>query len=985
MNNIILQIIDSKEYDKNDDNKVYTIDLYGKTSNDKSILLVIENFKPYFYIDKCDMLMISDVLKNKFYEIYKTTLGKYYKFEKDGLDNLCDILKIEFNSLSGMYKTKGTLKKRNVKTYESNIQPLLRFFHIQKIYPSCWITIDNPIKLSCSTSCNLCYKCDYLNVKYYNCDIFANFKILSFDCETYSSTGKFPVPTIINDVLFMIGNVITYLNTNEVEKYLFVYGNCSNILNVNVICCKSEEELISKWILFIREKDPDIVIGYNIFGFDELYIYERAKILGITNIFENIGRNLTLETSFLEKKAKGNNIYKLFDMIGRFHLDLLVVMRKEYNLQSYKLDFVSEEFLSSSIKKIITDKDDIILECDNIDDVIINNFIVIKEDFYKYQNGKKFLVKSINKTNKQLIIQNTTKRTTGNGITNLIFDIEKKYKYSIVKDDITPNQMFFDYKSKDSSKIANIGKYCIQDCQLVIKLLTKLNILFTYIPMANISLVPLNYILLRGQGIKVLSLISNECYNKNYIIPTLIIDNNEINKEVKFEGALVFEPKINFYNDPITVTDFNSLYPSSMIELNISRETIFDKSTFEKVIKDKKFKKEDFKLIEFDSKDKSKKYQCYYNISKKGIIPIVLEKLLQTRKDVKKLMEKEKDPLKIMILNGQQLAYKITANSVYGSCGAKTSAIYLEELASSTTARGRFMLEKAKCFIENTFVQLDNVKEFCLKNNIIINPIVIYGDTDSNFTNFQINRNNETLSPKQKLEFSISLGKLFEENFLKVLDKPQKMVYEKTFYPFLLTSKKKYIGMKYENDSSKCKLYITGIELMKKDCPIVVKKCLNNIVSQLMKGNITFSNINNIIVKNLTDIYDGKYDINDFILSKKLGANYKNQNVPHFKLSQQITKRDPGNAPLPNDIIEYIIYKKFNKCNVGDKIETPKYIIDNNLKIDYDHYIYNILYKPLLGLISYMPENEIKKINLNIKNLTEKYKYKNLGIAFYDW
>ena len=66
------------------------------------------------------------------------------------------------------------------------------------------------------------------------------------------------------------------------------------------------------------------------------------------------------------------------------------------------------------------------------------------------------------------------------------------------------------------------------------------------------------------------------------------------------------------------------------------------------------------------------------------------------------------------VFDSLQLAYKITANSLYGQTGAKTSPIYMKSIAACTTATGRNMIMKAKDFVEKNY-----------------NADVIYGDTDS--------------------------------------------------------------------------------------------------------------------------------------------------------------------------------------------------------------------------------------------------------------
>ena len=84
-------------------------------------------------------------------------------------------------------------------------------------------------------------------------------------------------------------------------------------------------------------------------------------------------------------------------------------------------------------------------------------------------------------------------------------------------------------------------------------------------------------------------------------------------------------------------------------------------------------------------------------------MPKILDKLLKQRKATKKLMGKETDPFKKSIYDGLQLAYKVTANSLYGQMGSSVSPIYMKEIAASTTSTGREMLEFARDYMENNF------------------------------------------------------------------------------------------------------------------------------------------------------------------------------------------------------------------------------------------------------------------------------------------
>lgn len=77
----------------------------------------------------------------------------------------------------------------------------------------------------------------------------------------------------------------------------------------------------------------------------------------------------------------------------------------------------------------------------------------------------------------------------------------------------------------------------------------------------------------RGQGIKSLSLVAKTCREKGFLIPVLKKIVDEDNIDTGYEGATVMEPIIGFHKKPIPVLDFNSLYPSSIISMNVSFET----------------------------------------------------------------------------------------------------------------------------------------------------------------------------------------------------------------------------------------------------------------------------------------------------------------------------------------------------------------------------------------------------------------------------
>ena len=166
------------------------------------------------------------------------------------------------------------------------------------------------------------------------------------------------------------------------------------------------------------------------------------------------------------------------------------------------------------------------------------------------------------------------------------------------------------------------------------------------------------------------------------------------------------------------------------------------------------------------------------------------------------------------VLNGEQLAYKVTGNSLYGAQGASTSDIRDVDCAASITAVGRSLIDLAKDFLEG---------EGCE---------VVYGDTDSCFATVPVfdSEGAEVLGA-DAVPLVIDKAKELEKKFLKILPQPHVCEYEKIYYPWILLSKKRYLGYKYEEATDEPKFSYNGIVLVRRDnC-----EALKDVVADLCK------------------------------------------------------------------------------------------------------------------------------------------------------
>jgi DNA polymerase elongation subunit (family B) len=326
-------------------------------------------------------------------------------------------------------------------------------------------------------------------------------------------------------------------------------------------------------------------------------------------------------------------------------------------------------------------------------------------------------------------------------------------KWAIVKDDLSPKEMF---KMQDgtSADRAVIARYCVQDCQLVLDLFKKLEVFNNSMSMANVSSVPVPYIFLRGQGVKIESLMYKYCYTAEQCIEVLPGggDGGE-----KYEGAIVLDPTPGFYTVPVGVADFASLYPSTIISENISHDTLVwvkdytEDGNFVSLV----YGSDEYDGLEgvaytdieydnfIDDPEDERKHKrqlkkgirvCRYAQNKMGTIPLIVQGLLAARKAKRKEGAKESDPFRKALLESEQLAYKLTANSLYGQLGSGTFKIRLKALAASVTAYGRKQIMFAKEVIETTYGPKSGNTECCASAQ------TVYGDSVKGDTAIYIKR-----------------------------------------------------------------------------------------------------------------------------------------------------------------------------------------------------------------------------------------------------
>ena len=814
---------------------------------------------------------------------------------------------------------------------------------------------------------------------------------------------------IAGDPIIQIGTVsVSGRGGNQKESHIFVLGGCaelSSIPDAHVHVFKTEKELLLGWFNWLIEENFDIFSGYNIFGFDERYVWERLIELGLeqeecvqrmTRLWDQ-GGEMKLQEKFLSSSALGDNMLYMWNTPGRLRIDLYSHIKRKVQLTSYKLDSVCAAFLSGKLGGISAYGSEgqgrWLLKTKQCGDARLGRYVQVLNELGEDLSDKMKIVE-----------------ITGDGIVveseeELIAVAGEAVKWAIVKDDVSPQELFRLHREGGDIGRARIAAYCIQDCDLVYELYKKLDVFNEAMSMANVCSVPVSYIFTRGQGIKIESLIFKDCMLKDQLIvvqPAAVFVPRETRdggggsaskfgaapaegqvQEDSYEGAIVLDPVPGFYTEaPIGVCDFASLYPSTIISENISHDMLVWTKDYDmngKLVCVKYGSEEaerfappgtrwtdiEFDILRPDPNDTHKNPKktkqgtriCRYAQlagNKKGSLPQIVGKLLAARKAKRVEITKTDDPFKKALLDAEQNAYKITANSLYGQLGSRTFKIRLQDLAASVTAYARKQIMFSKDAIEEFYGPAAGDPRCSAE--------IVYGDTDSLFVCFNP-RNPETGERLQGREAIVKTIELTEEagHFItQALRAPHDFEYDKVFSPFIIFSKKRYVGNKYEDSPDDFKETSMGIVLKRRDNAPLLKMIYGGAIDKLLNSR-DIAGATAFVQEKVRDLVDGHMKLSQLTITKALAADYEGTPPAHKMLADRITARDPGNAPASGDRVGFVYVQPFGENALsklqGDKIETPHYIEENGLKPDTEYYIEHQLNNPLSQLFGIVLES----------------------------
>ncbi|CAN8251712.1 unnamed protein product [Cochlearia groenlandica] len=487
-----------------------------------------------------------------------------------------------------------------------------------------------------------------------------------------------------------------------------------------------------------------------------------------------------------------------------------------------------------------------------------------------------------------------------------------------------------DLQNGNAETRRRLAVYCLKDAYLPQRLLDKLMYIYNYVEMARVTGVPISFLLARGQSIKVLSQLLRKAKQKNLVLPNAKQPGSD---QGTFEGATVLEAKTGFYEKPIATLDFASLYPSIMMAYNLCYCTLVTPEDVRKL------------NLPPEHINKTPSGETFVKQSlQKGILPEILEELITARKRAKADLKEAKDPLEKAVLDGRQLALKISANSVYGFTGATIGQLPCLEISSSVTSYGRQMIEQTKKAVEDKFTTLGGYD---------YNAEVIYGDTDSVMVQFGVT----------DVEAAMNLGREAAEYISGSFIKPIKLEFEKVYFPYLLINKKRYAGLLWTNPQKFDKMDTKGIETVRRDNCLLVKNLVTESLHKILIDR-DVPGAAEYVKSTISDLLMNRIDLSLLVITKgltKTGDDYEVKSA-HGELAERMRKRDAATAPNVGDRVPYVIIKAAKGAKAYERSEDPIYVLQNNIPIDPNYYLDNQISKPLLRIFEPVLKNASKEL-----------------------
>ncbi|KAF9652022.1 hypothetical protein BDM02DRAFT_3153972 [Thelephora ganbajun] len=485
------------------------------------------------------------------------------------------------------------------------------------------------------------------------------------------------------------------------------------------------------------------------------------------------------------------------------------------------------------------------------------------------------------------------------------------------------------YRQGDPAHTSRMVKYMVGKTVMVLRLLHVSETITKTAEFARVFGVDWFSVISRGSQFKVESFMFRIAKPESLVL--LSPSKDDVGRQNAAECIpLIMEPKSDFYNSPLLVLDFQSLYPSIMIAYNYCYSTCLGR------------------VVDFKGQNKLGvtdlarvpgllgTMENHINVApngmiyakphvRRGLLGRMLKELLDTRVMVRHAMKGVKsDKALRRVLDARQLSLKYICNVTYGYTSATFSGrMPAVEIADSIVQSGRETLEKAIGVIETT-------QKWGAK--------VVYGDTDSLFIYL----------PGKTKDQAFRIGYDIANTITVMNPSPIKLKFEKVYLPCVLLAKKRYVGFKYETPDETVPIFdAKGIETVRRDGVLAQRKMTETCIKILFRTQ-DLSKVKQYCYSSWEKILDNRASIQDFVFAKevRLGT-YSDKGAPPPGAMVAARRRavDPNDEPQYGDRIAYVITVGETDTRLADRAVPPEDMFQR--QIDGVYYITHVLIPPL--------------------------------------
>lgn len=893
--------------------QVPILKIYGTTAEGQSVLLKVDSFKPYFFVQLAGGCDAAKVKRNL--EQYLRTKDKGKKkipfnilaFEPVKKRSMCgfhrnlplkDMWKVTVATPQLVPLARDSLELVNravvdspCPTYEANVLFELRFMADIGLHGCQWICLSKTYRPStrsdavdtmerrtstCGYELSVPNHTDIIPIQK---DELAPTRMLSFDIEVKREGPGFPKAT--EDPAICIAPVLYVDGEGGGIRHKIIFAIGAGFISpledgTEIVHCKTEADMLLQFARYVRETDPDAFSGWNITGFDWPYLFGRAAVLGISDSFATFCRikdkPARVREIIFQSKAYGAKKGYEFICEGRYDYDGLIFMLRGQMIKyrSYKLKYIAQKVLGDT------------------------------------------------------------------------------------KLDVSYSQIPILHNGSDEDR-SRLAYYCLKDAILPLQILNKLMAMINATEQARITGVTIKMLLSRGQGIRTFSGILRT-KKAEEVVPSRSPKSN-----LEFTaGGAVKDPKGGFYDEPIATLDFSSLYPSIIQGRNICYST---KETISYARSRADWKEGVDYFIPHPPYDGAPPVTfCFVaRHIREGVLPTMLERFLAARANVRKMQgspEAKANKFYWSVLDGRQLAIKVVCNSVYGFL--KAFILTDKDLMAAVTSYGRWMIGETARVIKENFPKLKNR----LPGDLRPAASIIYGDTDSVmvlFKNVVLSEDGTLVTQKVSIQDCAKYGAEAAALATACFPKPNKLTFESIKLRSLFLKKKKYGSLQVEGYQptwtdeetfAKAKVSAKGLETVRRDNAPIGSETQGTCLKHILKdGNVAAAEEH--VKQVISDIMMDRVDMSKFVITKGLSKTAKQYEAggtkqQHVELAKRIAKRARTTGemiPDTGDRVPYVMTSGVgrkggkNTTKSCELAEDPLYAQQNGVPIDRNYYV----------------------------------------------